>query len=1067
MLTKDPKELEKLQKFAEEGGIGACVAKQDTTANTEDDLMFFEGDKITVLKHIRDDLYLGYCEGVIGHFSENTVIFNTGNLPSPSLLFPPNSYHASNQNSSSLKSPFSSIASASSSPSSSPTSLSSSFVPRRQNSVPISSSGSVGLIQSKYGQQNKHTPRRQNTFPEFHRKVDINSHSSTAGEPGPSSNTFLTKKSSRTSVAEIANNINIYQSPTNPVGIFDISQSQLSRPSAEGYSTYHPNYSSSGQTSPHSNKSSPGFSLQMSEVRAEAMNNDIPKSSMRHWQSAENLKNHKHISSRKDFIVRANNLNHVRNDRIPRIDEQIPLRNDQNCLQDQQILPPTRSHTLPFNHLLQNQTPHNHKYDGQLMSDQSDLTIISSSNVSSSRGKTIGPNINAQKHGKRMSITMTNVSTLSSTNFTSKTPTIPTRDASIPTVVIETSSDNLKSTLVPYAENGSTDRSSLFAVDTKSSSPSSTRDNFSSSPKQNILLSNPPSGVDFQWLVDSSSSDSQSSSPISLASSSIRSPPSPLSQSSLPRILNSEDDEEDDQESLIAYSSSRNKRNAAIHKPVTAVNPQVQRQQNPIIPSLVVSHVSLSDTMPTLKRAVEQLSSKDSIDITSDEEIEPDYTEAKANDERSINIVNGSTQKPMAQRKEQILAIDDYGFVLEVSEAEIPEGGDRIQRVFRTPKADENKSRSLRLYREREVKWVNIFTNMDTSTARESRRIKKLVRQGIPESVRGKAWQFMAGAGKYRKPKVYEVLRKRERLPIYDVIERDIHRCYPDHIQFREGNGSGQSDLHDILKAYAHYNPAVGYCQGMGRLVGMMLMQMPAEDTFWLLVATIEEYMNGYFGPTLSQLRIDSVVFEQLLAEHDPKLAQHLADNDIVPLMYMTQWFMTIFTMSLPWASVLRIWDVFYFEGVKLFFRVGLAIMDCTRDHILKKCPSSSEIMDFLLHIPPEMLTPDLLLDAAFNVRLRRSSIRRLAKRVATESNGGSSGVDGHSDPRQNGNGRSSPNSSVNPFGSSRDQAQIRGKQSNLIGVGTSGFQTLKKSKSSEDRVKVGGVEFKLIVDGS
>ncbi len=89
-----------------------------------------------------------------------------------------------------------------------------------------------------------------------------------------------------------------------------------------------------------------------------------------------------------------------------------------------------------------------------------------------------------------------------------------------------------------------------------------------------------------------------------------------------------------------------------------------------------------------------------------------------------------------------------------------------------------------------------------------------------------------------------------------------------------------QDDLHNVLKAYAHYNPAVGYCQGMGRLVGMMLMRMPAEDTFWLLVATIEEYMVGYFTPTLSQVRIDSMVFEQLLADHDPKLAQHLVIID-------------------------------------------------------------------------------------------------------------------------------------------------------------------------------------------
>ena len=46
---------------------------------------------------------------------------------------------------------------------------------------------------------------------------------------------------------------------------------------------------------------------------------------------------------------------------------------------------------------------------------------------------------------------------------------------------------------------------------------------------------------------------------------------------------------------------------------------------------------------------------------------------------------------------------------------------------------------------------------MDSATARDSRRIKKLVRLGIPESVRGKAWRFMANADKNRKSKVYDV----------------------------------------------------------------------------------------------------------------------------------------------------------------------------------------------------------------------------------------------------------------------------------------------------------------------
>lgn len=126
------------------------------------------------------------------------------------------------------------------------------------------------------------------------------------------------------------------------------------------------------------------------------------------------------------------------------------------------------------------------------------------------------------------------------------------------------------------------------------------------------------------------------------------------------------------------------------------------------------------------------------------------------------------------------------------------------------------------------------------------------------------------------------------------------------------------------------------------------------KESFWLLVATIDRYMNGYFTPTLSQLRIDAYIIGQLLKDHNPKLAQHLESNDVLPIMYIGQWFLTAFTMTLPWESVLRVWDAFYFEGklnktgeiyvfvmltrvymcvcvclgIKVFYRVSLAILD-------------------------------------------------------------------------------------------------------------------------------------------
>lgn len=104
---------------------------------------------------------------------------------------------------------------------------------------------------------------------------------------------------------------------------------------------------------------------------------------------------------------------------------------------------------------------------------------------------------------------------------------------------------------------------------------------------------------------------------------------------------------------------------------------------------------------------------------------------------------------------------------------------------------------------------------------------------------------------------------------------------------------------------------------------------------FWLLVATVDRYLKGYFDPALSQIRIDTVIIGELIREHQSKLARHLVSelpqrvvphmqifnlvpqetNGVTPVMYVPSWFLTAFTLSLPWSSVLRLWDVFYFEG--------------------------------------------------------------------------------------------------------------------------------------------------------
>ena len=58
-----------------------------------------------------------------------------------------------------------------------------------------------------------------------------------------------------------------------------------------------------------------------------------------------------------------------------------------------------------------------------------------------------------------------------------------------------------------------------------------------------------------------------------------------------------------------------------------------------------------------------------------------------------------------------------------------------------------------------------------------------------------------------------------------------------------------------------------------------------------------------------------------------PKLHAHLAKENCHPSMYATQWFITLFSYSLPFDVVLRIWDVAMLEGTKAIFRVALALL--------------------------------------------------------------------------------------------------------------------------------------------
>ncbi|XP_034750950.1 TBC1 domain family member 10A-like isoform X2 [Etheostoma cragini] len=284
--------------------------------------------------------------------------------------------------------------------------------------------------------------------------------------------------------------------------------------------------------------------------------------------------------------------------------------------------------------------------------------------------------------------------------------------------------------------------------------------------------------------------------------------------------------------------------------------------------------------------------------------------------------------------------------------------------------------------RQREVKWLDMFYNWDKWIKHRFQKVKLRCRKGIPSSLRAKAWQLLSNSQELldaNPGKFEELEREQGEAKWLDIIEKDLHRQFPFHEMFAARGGHGQQDLFRILKAYTIYRPDEGYCQAQAPVAAVLLMHMPAEQAFWCLVQICEKYLPGYYSAGLEAIQLDGEIFFSLLQRTCPMAYRHLKKFKIDPILYMTEWFMCIFSRTLPWASVLRVWDMFFCEGVKIVFRVGLVLLKQMLGSVdkLRELQGMYETMERLRNISPDTIREDILVQEIIILPVTEGLIER------------------------------------------------------------------------------------------
>mmetsp|Transcript_46601 Transcript_46601/g.92699 ORF Transcript_46601/g.92699 Transcript_46601/m.92699 type:complete len:143 (-) Transcript_46601:331-759(-) len=131
--------------------------------------------------------------------------------------------------------------------------------------------------------------------------------------------------------------------------------------------------------------------------------------------------------------------------------------------------------------------------------------------------------------------------------------------------------------------------------------------------------------------------------------------------------------------------------------------------------------------------------------------------------------------------------------------------------------------------------------------------------------------------------------------------------------------------------------------------------------------------MAGLFMMNLPLLNKYFFQLQRLLGMHMPLLYNHLAQQGVEPTMYASQWFMTVCIYNFPFSTVVRVWDIFLAEGVKIIFRIALALLKLNQEVLLNE--SFEQILQTLKQAPSRQ-DSDSLIQVALSIKLKNKTLK-------------------------------------------------------------------------------------------
>ncbi|KAM5451198.1 hypothetical protein MaudCBS49596_003903 [Microsporum audouinii] len=175
----------------------------------------------------------------------------------------------------------------------------------------------------------------------------------------------------------------------------------------------------------------------------------------------------------------------------------------------------------------------------------------------------------------------------------------------------------------------------------------------------------------------------------------------------------------------------------------------------------------------------------------------------------------------------------------------------------------------------------------------------------------------------------------------FAAIRKDAAGAFPALNVFTEG-GPLHESLVQVLDAYAMYRSDVGYIHGIHTIAAVLLLQLHTPSAAFLTLANALNrplalaFLTSDPGATARAYSLASATLRLKF----PRLSTHLCENlCLSDAQIWEPMFRSLFTNGLDVDHISRIWDCWVFEGDRILFRSGVAVLGCLETQLLGLVP--------------------------------------------------------------------------------------------------------------------------------